>query len=65
MIGKKIKLLISTDGQQTGDEGIIQSSCGCAVPGWKVLFGNMRTIEVKQHNLGRTYVLVEEVKEAV
>jgi len=65
MIGKRVKLLIPSGGQQAGDVGIIKSSCGCAVPGWKVLFGNMRTIEVKQHNLGRTYVLVEEVKEAV
>jgi hypothetical protein len=65
MIGKRVKLLIPIGGQQAGDVGIIKSSCGCSIHGWKVEFANGRTVELKQHLLNSTYELVEEVKEAV
>jgi len=66
MIGKKIKLLIPLPiyNLKAGDEGIIEKSCGCSIPGWKVKFP-ARIIELKQHDFGRTYVLVDEAKEAV
>jgi len=65
MIGKRVKLLVPSQGQKAGDVGIIIKSCGCATPGWKVEFADSRIIELKQHNLNTTYELVEEIKEAV
>lgn len=59
MIGKRVKLLIPFGGQQAGDEGIIKSSCGCAIPGWRVEFAGQRVIEIKQHGLNVMFALVD------
>jgi len=59
MIGKRVKLLIPSQGQKAGDVGIIIKSCGCTIPGWKVDFPNQRTIELKQRDFNKTYELVE------